>query len=285
MHKKISILLNMIAVSAGVVLVVGILNSCAGTQEVTRSDDTVVKEFEPSMSYEEYQKRYNEYYGDATAQMAEEGNPGDFLIDDGKDLANTVAGTKGKSCASCHGKDAIKLKGVATTFPKYNAELKGIMTLPLQINLCRKNAMGAEPLKYESYDQLALTMYVKSLSNGMPINVSIDGPARPFYEKGKAYYYKRQGQWNFSCAICHVKYAGYRARANLLSNNKHHADHWPSYRLKWGKTGSLQRRFRGCMKNMRAKPLAYQSEDYRNMELYLTHINNGEPIQVPGMRM
>ncbi|NOY53488.1 MAG: sulfur oxidation c-type cytochrome SoxA [Deltaproteobacteria bacterium] len=285
MQNKISILLNMMAVFTGVVLVLGILNSCAGTREATHSGGTVVKEFTPSMSFEEYQKRYNEYYGDATAQMAEEGNPAEFLLDDGKDLANTVAGTKGKSCASCHGKDAVKLKGVAATFPKYNADLKGIMTLPLQINLCRKNAMGAEPLKYESYDQLSLTMYIRSLSNGMPIHVSIDGPARPFYEKGKAFYYKRQGQWNFSCAICHVKYAGYRARANLLSNNKHHVDHWPCYRLKWGKTGSLHRRFRGCMKNMRAKPLAYQSEDYRNMELYLTHIANGEPIQVPGMRM
>jgi len=244
-----------------------------------------IEELTPSMSYEEYEKRYKEYYGDATAQMAEEGNPADFLLDDGKDLANKVEGSKGKSCASCHGEDAVKLKGVATHFPRYDAKIKGVMTLPLQINTCLEQGMGAKALKYESYDQLALTMYIKSLSNGMPIKISIDGAARPFYEKGKVAYYKRQGQLNFSCAICHVQYAGYKARSNLISNNKHHADHWPSYRLKWGKTGSLQRRFRGCMKNMRAKAPPYQDEMLRNIEFYLTYTNNGDLIQVPGMRM
>ena len=82
-----------------------------------------MKELKPSMSYEEYQKRYDEYYGDATARMAEEGNPADFLLDDGKDLANKVEGSKGKSCASCHGKDALKLKGAATGYPEYKKKL------------------------------------------------------------------------------------------------------------------------------------------------------------------
>ncbi len=268
----------------------GSVISCAETKanekkKVSPKDTPEIEQLEPSMSYEEYEKRYKEIFGTATAKMAEEGNPAEFLIDDGKELANQVMGTKGASCATCHGPDAIKLKGVAVTYPKYSKAIDGIMTVALQINRCLENRMGAKPLKYESYDQLALTMYVKSLSNGMPIHVSIDGPARPFYEKGKVYYYKRQGQFNFSCAICHVKYAGHMARTNLISNNKHHADHWPGYRLKWGKTGSLQRRFRGCLKNMRAKRPKYQSEIFRDLELYLTSISNGEPLQVPGLRM
>ncbi|NOX25133.1 MAG: sulfur oxidation c-type cytochrome SoxA [Deltaproteobacteria bacterium] len=276
--------LKMFVLTAAVGLVFGTFGSGTPAQAATKSSATI-EQLTPSMSYAEYKKRYEKYYGDATAQMAEEGNPADFLLDDGKDLANKVVGSKGKSCASCHGKDAVKLKGAATTFPRYDAALKGIMTFPLQINTCRERQMGAKPLKYESYDQLALTMYIKSLSNGMPIRVSIDGLAQPFYKKGEATYYRRQGQLNFSCAICHVQYAGYKARANLISNNKHHADHWPGYRLKWNKTGSLQRRFRGCLKNMRAKRKPYESAEYRDLELYLTYINNGDLIQVPGMRM
>lgn len=284
MYKKISILLKMLVFPAAVMLVTGTLGSMTVAQAATQSGSKI-EQLTPSMSFAEYQKRYEKYYGGFTAQMAENGNPADFLIDDGKDLANKVVGSKGKSCASCHGKDALKLKGAATTYPKYSAAIKGIMTLPMRINTCREKRMGAKPLKYESYDQLALTLYVKSLSNGMPIHVSIDGPAKPFYEKGKIAYFKRHGQLNFSCAICHVKYAGYKARSNLISNNKHHADHWPCYRLKWGKTGSLQRRFRGCMKNMRVKKPPFQSEELRNLELYLTYIDNGDVIQVPGMRM
>lgn len=277
-----AITIRMVALSMAVALF-AILP--AGGVRAADQAEPAIEELTPSMSYAEYLKRYKEYYGDATEQMAEEGNPADFLLDDGRDLANKIEGGKGKSCATCHGDDAMQLKGAATHYPRYDARLKGIMTLPMQINLCREQGMGATPLKYESYDQLALTMYVRSLSNGMPLKVNIDGAARKYFNKGKVAYYQRRGQLNFSCAICHIQYAGYKARSNLISNNKHHADHWPSYRLKWGKTGSLQRRFRGCLKNMRAKVPPYQDEMLRNIEFYLTYINNGDLIQVPGMRM
>ncbi len=274
MHKKLLKL----------TLIVAILLTPVLYSKIVKAGDEI-QEYEPNCTYEEYEKIYLEFYGNSTQEMAEEGNPGELMLDDGEELFKTVDGTKGKSCASCHGENGEKLKGVAATYPKYDPEIKGINTIALQINRCREKYMGAKPLKYESYDQLALTLYVKSLSNGVPINVSIDGPARPFYEKGKKLYYTRMGQWNFNCAICHVKYACKRVRTNLMSPNRHHGDHWPSYRLKWGKVGSLQRRIRGCMKNMRAKPFPYQSEEIRALELYLTYQSNGLPLQVPGMRM
>jgi sulfur-oxidizing protein SoxA len=245
----------------------------------------VIKEYTPNISTQEYEKRYKEVYGKFTEQMAAEGNPADFMLDDGKDLFSKVEGSAGKSCASCHGANGEKLKGVAATYPKYDGEIKGINTVALQINRCRKNHMGAPELKYESDGQLALELYVKSLSNGVPIHVSIDGPAKPFYEAGKEYYYKRFGQFNFSCALCHVKYAGHMIRANLLSNNRHHTDHFPTYRLDWSGVGSLQKRFRGCNKNVRQEQQPFQGETYRNLELYLTYQANGVPLEVPGFRM
>ncbi len=244
-----------------------------------------IKEYTPNISTQEYEKRYKEVYGKFTEQMAQEGNPADFVLDDGKDLFGKVEGSAGKSCASCHGADGEKLRGVAATYPKYDPALKGINTVALQINRCRKDRMGAPELKYESDAQVALELYVRSLSNGVPINVTIDGPAKPFYEAGKAYYYKRFGQFNFSCALCHVKYAGHMIRANLLSNNRHHADHFPEYRLDWGGVGSLEKRFRGCNKNVRQTPEPFQSETYRDLELYLTYQANGVPVEVPGFRM
>jgi L-cysteine S-thiosulfotransferase len=249
------------------------------------STSPVIKEYTPNISTQEYEKRYQAVYGKFTKQMAEEGNPGDFVLDDGKALFSKVEGTAGKSCASCHGENGEKLKGVAARYPKYDPAIKGINTVALQINRCRKDHMGAPELKYESDPQLALELYVRSLSNGVPIHVSIDGPAKPFYDAGEVYYYKRFGQFNFSCALCHVKYAGHMIRANLLSNNRHHTDHFPTYRLDWSGVGSLQKRFRGCNKNVRQEPLPFQSETYRNLELYLTYQGNGVPIEVPGFRM
>ena len=260
---------------AGAIAVITPQNSIAGE----------IKEYTPNVSPEEYEKRYNKAFGEFTKKMAEEGNPADMLLDDGKELFHKVDGTQGKSCASCHGQNGVKLKGAATAYPKYDTNLKGIKTFGVQINMCREKQMGAKPLKYDSSDQLALEIYTRSLSNGMPIKVSIDGPARPFFEAGKKFYYTRMGQWNFSCALCHVKYAGQLLRVNLLSNNRRHADHWPSYRLEWAGTGSLQKRIEGCVKNMRAKTSDLHSEEYRNVELYLTYISNGLPIEVPGFRM
>ncbi|HDY70788.1 MAG TPA: hypothetical protein ENH50_03895, partial [Nitrospirae bacterium] len=59
-------------------------------------DSKSIKEFKTSVSPEEYERRYKEFYGNFTEQMAEEGNPADFMVDDGKALFNKVAGTKGK---------------------------------------------------------------------------------------------------------------------------------------------------------------------------------------------
>ncbi len=268
-------------------LAAGLLASGAGRSAFAgeKNHAAGIKLYKQSISTKEYEKRYNEVYGKFTQMMAEQGNPADFTLDDGRALFKKVEGSAGKSCASCHGKNGEKLKGIAASYPKYDPKINGVLTIAMQINRCLKDHMGAPELKYESHNELALDLYVKSLSNGVPIHVSISGPAKPFYLAGEAYYYKRQGQLNMSCAICHVKYAGHMIRANLLSNNRHHADHWPGYRLKWGKTGSIQKRFQGCNKKIRAKPLPLQCKTYRNLELYLTYQANGLPIEVPGFRM
>ncbi len=261
---------------AGAIAVITPQNSIAGE----------IQEYTPNISAEEYEKRYNEFYGDATKKMEEEGNPAEMLLDDGNALFKKVDGSKGKSCASCHGQNGEKLKGAATIYPKYNAGIKGILTLPVQINRCRENQMGAKPWKYDTPDIVAVELFVKSLSNGMPIKISIDGPAKPFYEAGKKMYYTRLGQWNWNCATCHIKYSGHKTRANILSTNRHHADHWPTYRMAWQSTGTIQRRIiNDCIKNMRVDKLPeYESEDIRNLEFYLTYQANGLPIQVPGLR-
>ena len=101
------------------------------TRSQAADDNGTIEEFKQSVSPEEYQRRYKEFYGDFTEQMAEEGNPADFMVDDGKVLFNKVAGTKGKSCASCHKDNGKDLIGAATRFPKYDASIKGIKTVEI----------------------------------------------------------------------------------------------------------------------------------------------------------
>jgi sulfur-oxidizing protein SoxA len=228
--------------------------------------------------------------------MEEEGNPADFILEDGRALFHKVDGSAGKSCASCHGENGAKLKGIAVSYPKYNASVNGVLTLPMQINMCREKNSGIpkeKSWKYGKAEITAVELFVKSLSNGMPIKVKTDGPAKAFYEAGKKNFYGKLGEWNWNCAQCHVKYAGRYSRQELLPPTPLLADHWPSFRLDWGKdasgphTRNIQDRFKGCIKNMRVsddKIPDFETEYMRNLELYVTAQANGRLQQAPGFR-
>jgi sulfur-oxidizing protein SoxA len=48
--------------------------------------------------------------------------------------------------------------------------------------------------------------------------------------------------------------------------------------------GTLHRRFSGCNKQVRAKPFPAQGEEYRNLEYFMTYMNNGLELNGPGAR-
>lgn len=209
-------------------------------------------------------------------------NPAIIWVEDGEALWNKVDGKKGYSCAECHNDASSSMKGVGATFPKYDKKLGKLKNLEQQINICRTEFMQAKPWKWESNELLAMTMFVRNQSRDMPINVSIDDEAAPFFEKGKEFYNQRRGALDMACKNCHVDNAGKMARANLLTQGQ--SNGFPTYRLKWQKPGSIQRRFRGCNKNIRATPLPYGADEYVNLELYVAWRGRGLPVETPSVR-
>ena len=208
-------------------------------------------------------------------------NPGFLWIEQGASLWDTVDGEEGKSCASCHGKAEESMKGVGAKFPKYLPAQKNIVNLELQINLCRK-LMKAKPFKYESNEMMATAAFVKHQSRGMPVNVSIEGEAKKHWEAGKKFFYQRRGQLDMACSHCHEKYQAIHIRSDYLSQG--HANGFPLFRLKWQNMGTLHRRFTGCNKNIRAQPYKRGSQEYLDLELYVTWRGNGLPIETPAVR-
>ncbi len=236
--------------------------------------------------YQVGEKRSGYTFATAETQAIQDddfANPAFIWIDDGESLWETAEGTEGKSCASCHGDAAKSMKGVGATYPKYDAEVGKLVNLELRINRERETRMGAKPWKYESLELLAITAFVKNQSRGMPVNVSIDGPAAPFFEKGKEFYYQRRGQLDMACANCHLDYPDTMIRANRLSQG--HGNGFPLYRLKWQKLGSLHRRFRGCNSQVRAERYGYGSDEYVNLELFVTWRDQDLPVETPAVRM
>jgi len=209
-------------------------------------------------------------------------NPSFFWIDKGPDLWKKAEGTAGKSCAACHGEAEKSMKGVGATYPKYFAPKGKLVNLEQRINICRTEQMKAPEWKYESTELLAMTGYVKMQSRDLPVTVAIDGPAAPFFEKGKALYYERRGLNDLACKHCHVDNEGNYIRAELLSQGQ--SNGFPTYRLKWQKFGSLHRRMAGCNEEIRAEPFPMGSDEYVNLELYVAWRGNGLPVETPSVR-
>lgn len=200
-------------------------------------------------------------------------------LDKGKKMWETPF-KNGKTFSSCFKNGG---KNVAGNYPYFDDKAKRVMTFENAVNACLKKN-GENELKYGDKDMGLLTAYAKSLSDGMKVNVKVKGKAAlAAYEKGKKYYYTRNGQLNFACASCHVANAGKFIRSDQLSMMIGQASHWPEFR---GGTDivTLQGRFKQCEKNVRAKPKEADSEDYNNLEYFLTYMSNGLPMQTPVFR-
>ncbi len=259
---------------AAIALALGLTSALAAQKPVIKA--------EPGNPLGEIYSGYN--MRDAKTQAMQDDdfdNPGFLWIEQGASLWDKVDGEEGKSCASCHGKAEESMKGVGAKFPKYVAAKKNIVNLELQVNDCRK-LMKAKPFKYESNEMMGTVAYVKYQSRGMPVNVTIDGEAKKHWEAGKEFFYQRRGQLDMACSHCHEKYQGVHIRSDYLSQGQ--ANGFPLFRLKWQNMGTLHRRFTGCNKNIRAQPYKRGSQEYLDLELYVTWRGNGLPIETPAVR-
>ncbi len=145
------------------------------------------------------------------------------------------------------------MAGVRAVYPKWNEEAGEVRTLEMQINACRESRMGAEPWGYTCGDMVNMTALLSAVSRGMPVNVAIDGPAQSTWEQGKEIYYTRYGQLELSCANCHEDNYGNMIRADHLSQGQ--INGFPAYRLKNTKLNSVHDRFKGCIRDTRARDL------------------------------
>lgn len=209
-------------------------------------------------------------------------NPAMIFAEYGEELWSTVDGEAGKSCADCHGDASESMKGLRATMPKWHEGKNTLFALEDHINWSREEHQKAKPWKWESQEMLAMTAYVGLQSRGMPVNVKTDGPAAEWYEKGKELYYTRVGQLDMACSNCHENNYGNMIRADHLSQGQ--INGFPVYRMKWQGMGSIHRRFKGCMDNIRATPYKRGSDEFTALELYLASRGQGLSVETPSLR-
>ena len=205
--------------------------------------------------------------------------PYEIAVDEGEALFE-IAFANGKHYADCFDGGGI---GVKQNFPYFDVMDDKVITLELAINNCREKN-GEEPLDYLGEEMGYLNAYMAYTSRGNEFSIKVPHEALDAYEQGKQFFYERRGQLDFSCSGCHMDSAGSQLRAEILSASMGHATHWPTYRLKWQQVGGLHKRFVECNVQVGAEGFAQQSEEYRNLEYFLTFMNNGMELNGPSTR-
>lgn len=211
----------------------------------------------------------------------------DDYIDEGKALFNKP-GHNGKSCASCH---ADNLKGVAATYPKFDRVLGKVMLIETHTNHCRKKYMHSKPYRLGSRNSNTLSSYIKYMARNAPVTLASDEATQKALKKGRQSFYKKTGQLNFSCADCHDSAAGKWLRGQSLNSIRpdgkysYTAATWPRHFIALHELGliSMQQRIRHCQIVTQTYPLKPGSAEYINMELYITSLAQGAPMQAPTM--
>lgn len=217
----------------------------------------------------------------------------DDYIDEGEALFNKP-GKNGKSCASCHtsgntSSKAPSLKGVAASYPKYDKQLNKVALIETRNNYCRKKYMHSDSYKLGSRDSNTLSSYIKYLARNEAMSVSANPKIQNSIQKGKQSFYKKTGQLNFSCADCHDSASGKWLRGQSLSSIKLGGEHsytaatWPKHFIALHDLGliSMQQRIRHCQIVTRTYPLKLGAPEYVNMELFITSLAKGQPMQAP----
>jgi len=189
---------------------------------------------------------------------------------------------KSTSCFSCHGEANQSMKGVATRYPAVDTRSGRLMNVEDRINQCTTQHQKRPALQPDSDALLGLTLLVAQASKGMPLQVNINGTAKPHWQKGAALFNQRQGQLNLSCAQCHDQNYGQRLYVDPLSQGQPNG--YPVYRLEWQKLGSLERRLRSCYSGIRAELPPWGATEMRQLALYLMWRGEGLPVEVPAVR-
>ena len=207
--------------------------------------------------------------------------PYEFAIEQGKQMFATPF-KNGKSYADCFPNKGV---GVRQMYPMFDAKSGQVITLEVAINQCRE-ANGEKPLDYTKDDMAAVTAYMAFTSRGKPMDIKIPNDPRALaaYKKGEEYFYTRRGQFNFSCASCHVQNPGNHIRTEVLAPALGIMNALPIYRSAWSGMGTTTRRLRTCNAQVRGVPLPGDDENYRDVEYYLSYMANGLPISGPGTR-
>lgn len=210
-------------------------------------------------------------------------NPAMSAIDTAMELFSE-AGPKGKSCVDCHADPKTALAGAATKWPRWDQTSEAIIGLERFLEQ-HANEQTGHRWPTQSEANLSLAIYVRYLSNGMPLSVDLRSPAAASaLARGQALLHRKIGQLDLSCIDCHEQSAGKWLRGQYISAFRGQITHFPEWRTSRGEIWDIRKRIEICILATRANPPPPTAKEYVELELALSAMSQGLPLQVPGIR-
>jgi sulfur-oxidizing protein SoxA len=228
-------------------------------------------------------------------------NPGFLFVDRGEALWKEPRGEKKVSLETCDlGEGPGKLEGAYAKLPRYFADADKVMDLEQRLLWCMEKvqALDTKDIVRRNFgrpgvtsDMQDLVAFIANKSNGMKITPSQSHPKElEMVALGEALFFRRGGQWDFSCATCHEA-TGQRIRLQalpVLSKTGAAAQAtmatWPTYRVSQSQVRTMQHRLWDCFWQMRWPDAKYGADGITALTAYLMKNAAGGEIQVPSIK-
>ena len=270
----------------------GLLMGAVGVNATPEHDrDSLVKYFKnkyPDVKKDSYIYGALAFDPDAKSQYDSimDFPPFGSVLDQGKAMWDTPF-KNGKKYADCFPNGG---KNVAGNYPYFDDKAGKVVTFEMAINACRVQN-GEDAFKYNDMKTIGvLTAYARTLSDGMAMNIKVDGSAATAaYEAGKKQFYSRRGQLNFSCATCHGQ-EGKRIRLqdlpDLTTQKGAGAGFgaWPAYRVSSGELWGMQRRLNDCYRQQRFPYPGFASDATVALGVYMGVTGKGAESIAPALK-
>lgn len=228
-------------------------------------------------------------------------NPAFLNVDRGEALWRTARGTRNVSLEQCDlGEGPGKLEGAYARLPRFFADAGKVMDAEQRLHWCMEKLQGLDTKDVVARrfggpgrisDMEDLVAFIANKSSGMQLQPSIShAKEKELLAVGEAMFFRRGGQWDFSCATCHAD-DGKRIRLqglpNLSKANKAVQEtmgSWPTYRVSQSQTRTMQHRLWDCYRQMRWPEPTYLSDGLTALHLYLNSKADGATFEVPSIK-
>ena len=240
-------------------------------------------------------ERYREMISDPLS------NPGFLNVDRGEALWKTARGAKNATLEQCDlGEGPGKLEGAYAKLPRYFKDADKVMDLEQRLMWCMQQVQGldtADVVKRRfsgpgrQSDMEDLVAFIANKSSGRKLAVPASHPKeQEMIALGEAIFYRRGGQWDFSCATCHGE-DGKRIRLQGLPNLSKPGQavqetmaSWPTYRVSQSQLRTMQHRLWDCYRQMRWPQPEYLGDGLTALTIFLNKQAEGATIQVPSIK-